>query len=206
MGSERSLLGTGAADIFRYFFGQGTALRQSTPESLDEPLIPLTALCLGRVAHRVGQWRRGREPELDEQRHSFGGDSLIALQTFDGAGQTIEAADDCCFFLVGTVRREIGRKRRLDDGGLRYFAPRCQCFQFVGQLGIEIDVEAVFLHGGVSQFNAVIWVERGLARGAPETISELFGVLGVIVGFVIECSELLSYWRRFLRRDGFVFG
>ena len=78
--------------VLRYFLNETVALRESPTNGLEEGSVSLSACRLGSRISTGGRWRRGGEPEPNEESKRLRSDSQVTLQTFGLAGKTIEAS------------------------------------------------------------------------------------------------------------------
>src|SRR5215475_13473245 len=96
------------------------ALRESPPDGLKEGSVSLSAFRLGsRIT--VGRWRRGGEPEPNEESKRLRSDNQVTLKTFGLAGKTIETSREGSLESIGRVGGEKRSDRGLDDTDLVSF-------------------------------------------------------------------------------------
>lgn len=106
--------------VARQLFQEPVSCRQPAAEILHEALEPLIPLDAGRVLGAVRQWRRHRQPEMDEQGKGLAEHGEIFVKRADLSTYLVEAARHGRFQPIGCVARQEGCDRRLDDGRLRH--------------------------------------------------------------------------------------
>src|SRR6266849_802953 len=78
-------------DVARHLLDEPVAPRKPAAECLHEPLESLQALGARGSLRVVGQWRRDRQPEADEQGDCFAEDGEILIHTVDLAAEPVHA-------------------------------------------------------------------------------------------------------------------
>jgi Thiamine pyrophosphate enzyme, N-terminal TPP binding domain len=69
--------------VLRYFLNETMALRESPTDGLEEASVSLSAFRLDSRISTGGRWRRGGEPEPNEESKRLRSDNQVTLKTYN---------------------------------------------------------------------------------------------------------------------------
>ena len=169
------------------FFGQGAAPGEAPAQGFQKSVIAFTPLGLCRRLGGVGQRRRAGQPEADEQRQRFIGDRDMALERSICRVMRSSRRAKRGFHPVGVVRRQIGRKCRLDDQRLRH----ALAVGIVGELTGEIRRQTEGVLGAhASKVHAVAGIDARPAAPAWHLPAQALARCSLVVRLVVGELEL----------------